>query len=307
MKTIQEMKFIQKLKKLDNKQRLRYSLMIIGILALAPPVGFITQLFGSGTLCGNLCPRMAIGTAFTRELFTRTAGVALLFIWLGITFFFGRWMCSHVCPAGSLTEFGSKLLPGRFKIDYCKIVDAPLFRYGFLGAYILLPVVGVASICCAYCSFSVIPETFGALFVPRLANMLTTGSRIVSILLFVFLLGIFARDGRGHCHLVCPVGALDSIMNAIGAKLPFTYRERIHLDDCSGCGYCATSCPAWAIQVDKSAEKIAKIDQRKCYQCRLCESKCPKNVIYYGRPSRQKDHRNEKFVEQVLISNTIQD
>lgn len=197
--------------------------MGIEILALAPPVGFVTQLFGSGTICGNLCSRMAIGTAFMRELFTRTAGVALLFIWLGITLFFGRWMCSHICPAGALTEFGSKLLPDKLKADYLKRIDAPLFRYGFLAAYIFLPVMGVASICCSFCSFSVIPETFGAIFVPRLADMLTTGTRLVSVLLFVFLLGIFTRDGRGHCHLICPVGALDSIINALGQRcqLPF--------------------------------------------------------------------------------------
>ena len=202
MNNIQKLKFVKKFRKLDKRQRLRYGLMIVGILAFAPPVAVIPQLFGNATICGNLCPRMAIGTAFTRELFMRTAGVSLLFIWLTITFFWGRWMCSHICPAGNLTEFGSKLIPGRFKIDYGKIVDTPLFRYGFLGAYILLPVVGISSICCSFCSFSVIPETFGMLFTPRLANMLMSGTRMISVVLFVFLLGLFARDGRGHCHLV---------------------------------------------------------------------------------------------------------
>ncbi|MBT7190500.1 MAG: 4Fe-4S dicluster domain-containing protein [Anaerolineae bacterium] len=301
MKNIQEMIFVKKLKKLDKKQRLRYGLMVGGILAFAPPVGFIAQLFGSATICGNLCPRMAIGTAFTRELFMRTAGVALLFIWLGITFFYGRWMCSHICPAGNLTEFGSKLIPKRFKIDYCKILDAPLFRYGFLGAYVLLPVVGVSSICCSFCSFSVIPETFGALFTPRLADMLMSGTRLFSVLLFVFVLGIFARDGRGHCHLVCPVGALDSIVNVLGAKLPFTLRERVNQADCSGCGFCATNCPASAIQVDKTAVKKVNIDQRRCYQCRSCESDCPKNAIYYGKLSKQKESWHDKEAEQILV------
>jgi ferredoxin-type protein NapH len=303
MKKFLELKWFTPLKKLDHRQRLRYGLMGIGILALAPPVGFVTQLFGSGTLCGNLCPRMAIGTAFMRELFTRTAGVALLFIWLGITLFLGRWMCSHICPAGGLTEFGSKLLPRKLKADYPKRIDAPLFRYGFLAAYIFLPVMGVASICCSFCSFSVIPETFGAIFVPRLADMLTTGTRLFSVLLFVFLLGIFTRDGRGHCHLICPVGALDSIVNALGAKLPIAFRERIRLADCSGCGDCAENCPAWAIKVDTHA----RIDQRRCYQCRQCESNCSQNAIFYGRPLKEKEYIHEKFPEQVLLSNSGQD
>ncbi len=299
MKNIQEVKLVKKFKKLDKKQRLRYAIMIVGILAFAPPVAFIPQLFGNATICGNLCPRMAIGTGFTRQLFMRSAGVAFLFIWLGITFFYGRWMCSHICPAGNWTEFGSKLIPGRFKIDYGKIVDAPLFRYGFLAAYVLLPVVGVSSICCSFCSFSVIPETFGILFTPRLANMLTSGTRMVSVVLFVFVLGIFARDGRGHCHLVCPVGALDSIVNVLGAKLPFTLRERTNLDACSACGFCATNCPVSAITVDKEADEKMKIDYRRCYQCRQCESDCPTNAIYYGKLAKQ-DKTHDK-VEPILI------
>jgi ferredoxin-type protein NapH len=301
MKNIPELKIVKNLKKVKKKQWIRYGWMVVGILAFAPPVAFIPQLLGNGTICGNLCPRMAIGTSFTRELFSRTAGVSLLFIWLGITLFWGRWMCSHICPAGNLTEFGSKLIPGRFRIDYAKIVDAPLFRYGFLGAYILLPVVGVSSICCSFCSFSVIPESFGALFTPRMADMLISGTRLISVILFVFVLGIFARDGRGHCHLVCPVGALDSIVNALGAKLPFTLRERVKVSDCSGCGLCVKKCPASAITVDKQAAEIVKIDQRRCYLCRSCESDCPKKVFYFGKLAKQKEAWYDKKVEQVPV------
>jgi hypothetical protein len=91
---------------------------------------------------------------------------------------------------GGLTELGSKLLPRRFKIDYSRSVGTPLFRYGFLGAYLLLPMVGFANICCSYCSFSTIPEFFGTLFKPQMWLMLATGYRFVSVLLFVFVLGI---------------------------------------------------------------------------------------------------------------------
>jgi ferredoxin-type protein NapH len=273
----------KRLQRIDRTQRLRYALMVLGILALAPPVGFLAQFFGSSTICGNLCPRMAIGTSFVRELFSRTWGVCLLLIWLGTTFFFGRWVCGHICPVGGLTEFGSKLLPHRFKIDYPRAVDAPLFRYGFLGAYLLLPAVGFASICCSYCSFSTIPEFFGTIFKPQTWLMLATGYRFVSILLFVFVLGVIAVDGRGHCHLLCPLGAVDSILNALGARLPFTYRERIDLSKCTGCGICEKECPAAAITVDRRAAEMARIDYHRCYQCRICEAKCARNAISIRR------------------------
>ena len=279
----------------DRRKLIRNGTMILGILALAPPVGFLAQLFGGTMLCGNLCSRMAIGPGFISELFTRTAGVVLLFVWLGITFFFGRWLCSHFCPVGALTDFAARLVPKRLKIDYCKIVDAPLFRYGFLGAFILMPVLGFASICCAYCSWSVIPEVFGAIFVPRLRLALVTGTKAVSILLYVGLLGILSRDGRGHCHLVCPVGALDSIVNFIGARLPFTWRLRVNTERCSGCKLCEEACSANAIRFkeDPSPDSgkikpVAVIDYHRCYQCRACESRCNRDALQITRPVAEK-------------------
>lgn len=278
------MGIVNKLKNMDRRQRIRYGVMILGILALVPPMGFLAQAFGGSAFCGPLCPRMAIGFDFPREIFSRTAGVTLLFIWLGSTFFFGRWFCSHFCPAGGLTEFGSKLLPGRAKVDYCRIIDAPLFRYGFLAAFILLPAFGIATICCPYCNIAIIPTAFGAIFLPEARGMLTTGIRLTSIVIFILLLGIFARDGRGHCHLLCPIGALDSIVNFVGAKLPFTWRTRVVPEKCPGCGLCIKDCPTWAISIEEQEQgkKVAKIDHHRCNQCRICEAKCPKDAITYS-------------------------
>jgi ferredoxin len=204
-----------------------------------------------------------------------------------------------------LTEFGSRLVPRRLKLDYCRLFDAPLFRYGFLGAFILLPAVGYASICCGYCNWSVIPESFGAIFVPRLRALLTPGSRLLSIVLYVGLLGVLARDGRGHCHLVCPVGALDSLMNAIGARIPFARRERIQAANCSGCGHCAKNCPSWAITVDKTATEMAKIDYHRCNHCRVCEGICPTKAIHYGKPVGTKERDYVQEPEPVYSSDTL--
>ncbi len=261
--------------RIDTRIKIRYSAMILGILALAPPVGFLAQLFGGSMFCGPLCPRMAIGMDFVRELYSRTVGVVLLLLWFGITFFFGRWACSHFCPVGALTEFGSKLVPKRFRIDFARRVHAPLFRYGFLATFVLLPILGLGSICCGYCNLSAIPEAFGVLFVPLAGAGLLMGSRLVSVLLYGGLLGVLARDGRGQCHLVCPVGALDSLVNAIGARLPFTWRMRVKQEQCIACGECIVGCPVSAIQMNAQNENAIEIDYYRCYQCRQCQVDCP--------------------------------
>jgi ferredoxin-type protein NapH len=272
------MQIIQRLPKISRTQILRYSIMILGILALAPPVGFLVQALGGSMTCGVMCPRMPIGSGFFRAIFSQIAGVLLLLGWLGITFFFGRWMCSHVCAAGSLTEFGSKLLPKAVKIDYNRILDVPIFRYGFFAGYLLLPVLGFASVCCSYCNLSTIPETFGAIFSPEIRAGMLTGSKAISVMMYVGFFGVVAKDGRGHCHMLCPIGAVDSIVAALGARVPFTFRTRVKAQACSGCGACAKSCPTAAITVNAESH-LASVDYRRCFQCRLCEDKCPNKAI----------------------------
>jgi ferredoxin len=257
--------------------------MSLGILALAPPVGFFVQLFGTTSLCGTFCMRHLVGSSFVKTLAAPTPAMALFLTWLGITLLFGRWACSHICPIGALTEFGSKLVPGRVKIHFTRHLDAPLFRYGFLAAYIALPLLGAAAISCSFCNFSSISEAFGSIFIERTRPGLLSGTRLVSLLFFGGFLGLLALDGRGHCHLACPVGAVDSIVNWAGSKLPFAFRERVRADACNGCGTCARACPAAAITVDQQVHK-ASIDQWRCYQCRRCEAKCAKGAIGITRP-----------------------
>jgi len=274
---------VSKIKNSDRRQWLRYGTMSLGILALAPPVGFFVQQFGTTSLCGTFCMRHLVSSSFFTTLAAPTPAMTLFLLWLGITLLFGRWACSHLCPIGGLTEFGSKLVPGRFRIDFARRLDAPLFRFGFLAAYVALPIMGAAAISCSFCNFSSISEGFGSIFVERTRAGLLTGTRLLSLLFFGGFLGVMALDGRGHCHLVCPVGAIDSIVNWAGSRLPFAFRERVRATRCTGCGNCAPSCPAAAITVDQETHK-SSIDLVRCYQCRRCEGKCARGAIGITRP-----------------------
>ena len=106
------MKLTRRIAKIDGRQRLRYATMALGILALAPPVGFVVQLFGTTSMCGAFLhaalggPGFAdtVGRAHTRPgPFLHLAGNHALFWPLDV---------QPCVPRGRLTEFGSKAVPG---------------------------------------------------------------------------------------------------------------------------------------------------------------------------------------------------
>jgi len=202
-------------------------------------------------------------------------GVALVLGMLATTFFLGRYWCSHLCPIGGTTEVGSKLLPRFLKIDYSGVPASPV-RYGYLSIYFLAPLIGIGSLCCRYCNFATIPRFFGAAFSQAdMAYFLRTAGLINLALIVV--LGFLAKGGRAYCNLLCPIGALDAVLNRLGLK--FGKRVRVDVSKCNACGVCIEVCPTWAIDMKGKA----KVDQLSCIPCRICEKTCPREAIGYGR------------------------
>jgi polyferredoxin len=270
-------------------QRHRTAILLVGLLLFLPPLAIIFQVSsGDNDFCGTWCPRMFFtwrqgmsSSAFLFGFLRSFIGVLLVVGILLSTFFLGRWWCSHLCPVGGATELGSRLVPQRLKIGYASI-PAPPVRYGYLAAYLIAPAIGIGSLCCNYCNFAAVPRFFGAMFTPADMAYFFRSAGLINLAL-LFLLGFLARGGRAYCNFLCPIGALDSLVNRFGSKRGKRFRVTSHR--CTGCGHCAPVCPTWAISMSEEENTKAQIDHFSCMPCGQCEQICPEGAIHYGKAS----------------------
>jgi polyferredoxin len=290
------------LKRFIRGRWFRYATIATMTLLLLAPFALIPQLFEQSDLCGGLCMRRffllypAMGwDDLSRQIEVAALGVAALATILTVTFFFGRLWCGYLCPMGGLPELVSRLFHDRWKIDYRSLPQVPI-RYGYFLTYILLlPALGFSA--CTLCNFITLPRLFEALSgdLRGVAYLISTIGAVNLGLLI--LLGFFAKLGRGYCQFLCPIGAIDALVNRIGAKLPFVRRIRVERTRCTGCRECAEACVCGAIRM---VDRIAVVDQLSCMSCRECVVACEWGAIdWIHMPAHTVPKRLKKGVEVV--------
>jgi ferredoxin len=267
--------------------RTRY--LLLGLVLFMPPLVLILQsTTGDDSFCGSWCPRMFFlwreGSTLSAFLFgwlRSWAGVLLVLGIIGVSLFCGRLWCSHLCPIGGALELGNRIFPSRLSIPYASIPAVPV-RYGYFAVYMLAPALGLGSLACNYCNFAAVPRLFGAAFGSQadIAYFLRAAGLINLGLLL--LLGVLAKGGRAYCNFLCPLGAIDGLVNRVSQG--FGKRVRINLHSCTNCGQCAEACPTTAISAKEEGHQI---DQLSCLPCGKCQAVCPEQAISYTRAACQ--------------------
>lgn len=199
--------------------------------------------------------------------------VVLFFI---LTFFFGAFYCGRLCAAGGFTEYLSRLIPEKFKINWYKTINPIPIRYGFLAGYLITPFLA-GSIACAFCNLSFLQRLMNGGFWGNFGFLAST--TIITGFLWLFVFGIFTKGGRGYCNFMCPVGAIQGIVQSISSKFAFTFKLRLSKEICVSCEACVKTCPMGSLK-KRNGEITYEI--LNCITCRQCEATCPKNAISYG-------------------------
>jgi len=290
------MKIISAIKAIPNGQKYRYLLLILSMTVFLAPLALIPDLFGNSDLCGRLCirrfflyfPGMTLED-LSNQMSVAWIGVIALSIILLTTLFFGRMWCAYICPVGAFPELVSRMIPDRWKIEFRGLPQVPL-RYGYFSVYlVLMPMLGISA--CTLCNFVTVPRIFEA-FIGDFMGIAFILSAVGLVNLgLLFLLGFFAVKGRGYCQFLCPVGAMDGLINRFGAMFRFTRRIRVERSRCTGCNVCARNCMTGAIKME---DRIAVVDQHSCMSCHECVDVCDWHAIDWVTVPRPVDAKRKK-------------
>lgn len=266
---------------------LRLSSYVFGVLLFFAPFALYSRvikwILKDPTVSDihSICLRMQINWLFDPSQWYRfTASPIYLsfFVLIGSAFLLGPVFCGWLCSAGAITEYLSKLVPDRFKIDLSGKVNPTPIRYGFLAGYILTPFFG-GGIGCAFCNYSVFQKFVSGLTGNFQVLAYWGSTMIITTILWFFLFGLFMKGGRGWCNFGCPVGAIQSITYAIGSKLRFTFKLKYDSDKCNNCGACVKACSMWSIT---KLEKGISVSSHTCNVCLDCVAVCATGALTYG-------------------------
>lgn len=259
-------------------------------LTIAGIVGITAIL----ALCG-IYPVKLMDIQFTavlqRAIFDFTwIAVGLLAGILILTFLFGRFYCSTICPFGILQEFMALLFKKKGVLQKNLPQNLPL-KY-FIAALTFGALIGGSALIIRYID----PYTmFGSAISLTLVGLIFT---------FAVLALVFFKN-RYFCINICPVGAVLGLISKISLNKIYIDKEK-----CVSCGLCAKSCPAGCINkiapsphsADASWRGEFYVDNETCVKCLKCLGECRKGAIKFGtQPVKFNPKRRELIISTTAL------
>ena len=190
------------------------------------------------------------------------------------TVVFGRFFCGFACAFGSLGDAVRE-----FYVFICKkrkkkpvTMKASVVKYLQAVKYVVLVLLVVS------CYTGIYSKTRGMspwdVFSMLHAGNFKLGGYIVGLVLLVLILVGMAFQERFFCRVLCPMGAVFSILPV----LPLFTLRRDRSECIRGCRACTMKCPSDIELAPDTAPELSG----DCFQCQKCIDTCPKGNIHTG-------------------------
>lgn len=225
------------------------------------------------------------GWSELRSLFTDVSyrfrgiskGIALTIAIGVVSLLLGRFFCGFVCPIGSLQDFsryiGKKLGIKSLNLPKGKNLRGEMFKYLILIILLVLSIVGLGNLISPYSPWTAYLNLF-------MGFNIQIG---FVVLISVAILSLFMK--RVFCRLICPLGAFQSLLYAIG---PLKINAN---KDCKACIHCLSDCP---VDIEESHDGIISPECINCLKC--TEKQCIKDTSGYSLKFTGKNLNNNMYI-----------
>jgi len=226
--------------------------------------------------CHLVIPMMIIPAALTKSIIfpgsiiNGFANISMMMVlWMGATLALGRGFCSWGCFYGGWDDGFSRIRkkPAIKRIgDQWKWMPFAVLLLVMISAALTL----IPTYCDWICPFKTVTEYEKVTSVESLAKTVVFAGLFLGL---VVVLPVLTKK-RTQCSFLCPLGALNSLSNAINV-----FVVRVRKDRCTECGKCVSVCPVFAMNIDDiRAGKISTF----CVKCGKCIDACTKEALHFG-------------------------
>jgi polyferredoxin len=185
--------------------------------------------------------------------------------------------CSWLCPVGTVSEAAGRLGRRLFGRNYTiwRPLDLALrgAKYLLLLFFVKLILLDMPAMALA----AFLDAPYWAVSDVRMLYFFTRIS-VTTLIVLAILTGLSFLYMNFWCRYLCPYGALLGVLSMLSP-----WKIRRDADGCSGCGRCASACPA---TLPVSSSRL--ISSPECSGCLECVSHCPeKDVLRMAPPFRR--------------------
>lgn len=247
--------------KLVYKDRSRKGMTLLSIGSIAY-FGF----YRKGCICSVGAIQNVVLSLVDSHYFISFSAIAIFFLPLLVTLFWGRVFCSGVCPLGALQDL-VVLRPLRVPVKLDRALR--YLQYIYLGVAVLLAGWGL-NLAFGPVNINLEQRFLICEWDPFIPIFRRAGPSYMVITGAIFIVaGIFI--GRPYCRWLCPYGGILAILSKVSRK-----NVRISPDKELDCGLCADACPYGAIHE-------LRADRASCLACTRCYESCPRHKRLMAR------------------------